>query len=212
MGTLARPINDSKGCGGVMRVAPVGLARFHDPFAIGCEIAAITHGHPSGHLAAGYLALVVSELSRGAELREACHRALRPLTTARGHEETLAAVEGALRLAAEGNPSVQAVESLGEGWVAEEALAIGLYCALVAKDFAHGVLLAANHGGDSDSTGSIAGNLLGLVVGEHGIPAHWLEQLELRDVIASVADDLWAHFGPEERGDCEDDLDRYPPN
>ena len=210
-GAPGQPINDSKGCGGVMRVAPIGLARLDDPFAIGCEVAALTHGHPSGYLAAGYLALVVSDVSRGAELRDACYRALGRLAKERGHEETTAAVEAALELAAEAHPSAEAVESLGAGWIAEEALAIGLYCALVAKDFAHGVLLAVNHGGDSDSTGSIAGNLLGLLVGERGLPAHWLEELELRDVIATVADDLWAHFGPEARGDC-DDLDRYPPN
>ncbi|WP_243338327.1 ADP-ribosylglycohydrolase family protein [Anaeromyxobacter soli] len=211
-GTPEHPINDSKGCGGVMRVAPVGLARAHDPFRIGSEVAALTHGHPSGHLAAGCLALVVSEVSDGAELRDACRGALGRLEKERGHEETTAAVEGALELAAEEDPSPEAVESLGAGWVAEEALAIGLYCALVAKDFAHGVLLAVNHGGDSDSTGSIAGNLLGLLVGERGIPGQWLEELELRDVITTVADDLWRHFGPEAQGDCVDDLDRYPPN
>jgi ADP-ribosyl-[dinitrogen reductase] hydrolase len=210
-GAPGRAINDSKGCGGVMRVAPVGLARFEDPFAAGCEIAAVTHGHASGYLAAGYLALVVSDVVQGAALREACHDAIVRLAKEAGHEETVAAVEAALGLAAEGTPSPEAVESLGGGWVAEEALAIGLYCALVARDFAHGVLLAVNHGGDSDSTGSIAGNLLGLVQGVEAIPRRWLERLELRDVITEVADDLWAHFGSAARADCHD-RDRYPPN
>jgi ADP-ribosylglycohydrolase len=40
------------------------------------------------------------------------------------------------------------------------AIAIAICCALVARDFA-GVILAVNHDGDSASTGSIAGNLLG---------------------------------------------------
>ncbi|BDG02874.1 ADP-ribosylglycohydrolase family protein [Anaeromyxobacter oryzae] len=210
-GTPQRPINDSKGCGGVMRIAPVGLAHFDDPFAVGSELAALTHGHPSGHLAAGYLALVVSAVSHGAELRGACHEATGRLAREPGHEETLAAVESALELASQGRPSTAAVESLGEGWVAEEALAIGLYCALVAKDFGHGALLAVNHGGDSDSTGAIAGNLMGLLVGERGIPGRWLEELELREVITTVADDLWMHFGTAECEAC-DDLDRYPPS
>jgi ADP-ribosylglycohydrolase len=101
------------------------------------------------------------------------------------------------------------VECLSGGWIAEEALAIGLYCALVARAFREGVLLAVNHGGGSDSIGSIAGNLLGLVHGKSGIPAEWLQQLELRDVVESVARALWAHFRPEERAPC-DDLDDYP--
>jgi ADP-ribosylglycohydrolase len=102
------------------------------------------------------------------------------------------------------------VESLGGGWIAEEALAIGLFCALVARDFKGGVLLAVNHGGDSDSTGAIAGNLLGLIHGKRGIPDEWLERLELRDVIERVGRDLWSHFGAEERGTCQDQ-DDYPP-
>jgi ADP-ribosylglycohydrolase len=209
-GTPADPANDSKGCGGVMRVAPVGLARFADPFAVGSELAAITHGHPTGHLAAGYLAQVVADLVNGAGLRDAARGALHRLAREPGHEETAAAVEAALGLPAKADPSPEAVESLGGGWVAEEALAIGLYCALVARDFEQGVLLAVNHGGDSDSTGSIAGNLMGLLVGEGGIPRRWLHALELREVIEKVADDLWAHFGAEERPACSADLQRYP--
>ena len=209
-GSPCDPKNDSKGCGGVMRVAPVGLARLDDPFAAGCELAALTHGHATGYLAAGYFALVVAELTDGAELRVACRKANARLVREPGHEETLTAVGRALELAADG-PSPEGVVSLGGGWVAEEALAIGLYCALISRDFAHGVLLAVNHGGDSDSTGSIAGNLLGLIHGEGGIPNRWLEGLELRDVITTVAEDLWSHFGPGERAGCND-LDRYPPN
>lgn len=43
-------------------------------------------------------------------------------------------------------PSFDTVETLGEGWIAEEALATGLYCALVAGDgFEKGLVLAVNH-------------------------------------------------------------------
>ena len=88
--------------------------------------------------------------------------------------------------------SPEAVERLGQGWVAEEALAIALYCALVADDFATGVRLAVNHGGDSDSTGAIAGNLLGTLHGVRAIPERWLAQRGLRDEIERLARDLLA--------------------
>ncbi|HEX2778916.1 MAG TPA: ADP-ribosylglycohydrolase family protein, partial [Gemmatimonadaceae bacterium] len=105
-------------------------------------------------------------------------------------EEVLAAVDRACAEAQHG-ASPEAVERLGQGWVAEEALAIGVYCALVAEDdFERGVRLAVNHGGDSDSTGAIAGNILGARLGAAAIPERWLESLELRDVIERVADDL----------------------
>ena len=78
------------------------------------------------------------------------------------------------------------------GKAAEEALAISIYCALVARNFKHGVILAVNHDGDSDSTGSITGNLLGAIHGVRSIPSEWLEPLELREVITTVAEDLYA--------------------
>jgi ADP-ribosylglycohydrolase len=67
MGTIDAPLNDSKGCGGVMRAAPAGLVGERaDAFDLGCETAALTHGHPSGYLAAGALAaLVASQLDGG---------------------------------------------------------------------------------------------------------------------------------------------------
>lgn len=210
-GEPGKPANDSKGCGGVMRVAPVGLARFEDPFTVASELAAITHGHPTGHLAAGYFAQLVANLLEGATLLDAAQRALGRLAEEPGHEETRAAVETALELSEKVEASPEVVEGLGGGWTAEEALAIGLYCALEARDFEHGVLLAVNHGGDSDSTGSIAGNLLGLLSGERAIPRRWLDAIELSELIGTVADDLWAHFGAETRHRCTD-FDRYPPN
>ena len=79
---------------------------------------------------------------------------------------------------------------LAIGATLTEALAISVYCALVAADFKHGVMLAVNHGGDSDSTGSITGNLLGVAHGVDVIPAELLDELELREVIEEVADDL----------------------
>jgi ADP-ribosylglycohydrolase len=194
MGTPEEPINESKGCGGVMRIAPAGFPP-GQPFRTGCELAAITHGHPTGWLAAGYLAQLVHEVAEGASLDEGAVRALDVLRRQPGHEETARAVERALWLSRSPRGSAAEIESIGGGWVGEEALAIGLYAAMVAENFEHGVLLAVNHSGDSDSTGSVAGSLLGLVLGEQAIPRRWVERLELRDVIEQVADDLHRHYG-----------------
>lgn len=217
MGTTASAINDSKGCGGVMRMAPVGLSMGLDPFETGCDLAAITHGHPTGYIASGCFAEIINALAGGASLVEGVEQG-RARLKGQGAEETRRALELAITLAAESSGSAEELERLGEGWIAEEALAIGVYCALVARDFAHGVLLAVNHSGDSDSTGSITGNILGLIHGEAGIPRSWLDRLELHDVISQVATDLWPHFGEGEKPgwadtahpDLPPDLDRYP--
>ena len=188
------PVNpDSKGCGTVMRSAPFGLANTADgAFAMAARGAQITHGHPTGYYAAGALAAIVAHLVAGDSLEGSVLRALRLLERHPAHEETSAALRQALDLAAEGSPTAEKVESLGAGWVAEEALAIGVYSALAASDVQAALLLAVNHSGDSDSTGSICGNLLGARYGDHGLPHNWVQQVEGRAAIAALADDLAA--------------------
>lgn len=189
--------NNSKDCGGVMRVAPVGLFAAclgnrmpaNDTFDLARDLAGLTHGHPTGQMPAGVLAVVIREVVTGSGLSGALATAKACLREQANHAETLAALEQA-EATADSPASRDAVATLGEGWIAEEALAIAVYCALVADDFASGVILAVNHDGDSDSTGAITGNILGALHGEQVLPAHWLEPLELRDVIAEIATDL----------------------
>ena len=195
-GTPARPGNNSKGCGGVMRVAPAGLAG-GDPFTIGGQAAALTHGHSSGYLAAAAFALMISHLAGGGALPDAVATALAAVRDDPGpgnEDEVISALAAAVTAAAAGPPSTQTMCSLGAGWVAEEALAVAVYCALTATSFRSGVLLAVNHGGDSDSTGAICGNLLGASLGAGAIDADLLNGLEGRDVITQVADDLYDVF------------------
>lgn len=215
-GTVSEPTNDSKGCGGVMRIAPAGFVgrRYLDSiFELGCDIAALTHGHPSGYLPAGALAEIVARISAGDSLPKALDSADRELRFSSGHEETQAALRAARGLAASGvKPSPEAISALGAGWVGEEALAIAVYCSLVAEDFAHGVRLAVNHSGDSDSTGAIAGNILGTLLGYEAIPAAWIDQLELREVILQISRDLFEAYGGDQSPDPEagDWWERYP--
>jgi len=192
-GTLDSPPNTSKGCGAVMRTAPIGLV-MSEPFDFAVKAAVLTHGHPSGYLPAGVFASMVSRILGGAAMHVALEDALRELPTWPGHEETLAALDAARRLAEAGRPSPEQLETLGGGWTGEEALAIAVLAALVARDVEDGLLLAANHSGDSDSTASICGNLLGVLHGADALPVQLVADLEARDVIERVADDLFEVF------------------
>jgi ADP-ribosylglycohydrolase len=224
-----RPRNTSKGCGGAMRVAPVGLwcARLHEGMSIdriakhaldlGADLAALTHGHPTGQLAAGYVAALVALLALDVPLFQALDRAAALLVKRPGHAETMAALEHARKLAATG-PRAEYVARLGEGWTAEEAVAIAVYCTIAAPDFDTGVRLAVNHDGDSDSTGAIAGNLLGALHGIESIPTRFTNALEMVDTLAVLADDL-ATFPAWPIGQFQPStdasawwLERYPPS
>jgi len=208
IGKMENPINDSKGCGGVMRIAPVGLF-YDDPleaFEVGCEIAAVTHGHPTGYLVSGCLTAIISFILSGHSLDESIKEAVRILKAKEDSEECVEAINTALRLVRDQNPTPNTVENIGEGWIAEEALAISIYCALCYEnDFTQGVLLAVNHGGDSDSTGAITGNILGALLGKNAIPNEWLDELELRNVIEEISSDLNIKFKDEDSW-----RDKYP--
>jgi ADP-ribosylglycohydrolase len=129
-----------------------------------------------------------------------------------GTEEMVRAVEAARSTAARSEVSRNTIEALGEGWVGEEALSIALFCALTVKDASKASVATAlwrsvAHAGDSDSTGSLTGNLLGAMFGRECLPDAWLEELEMREVIERVASDMHASFVL----GVEPALDRYPP-
>ena len=194
-----------------MRTAPVAIAAQH-PFRLGCEVGVLTHGHPSGYLSAAACSVILAALLQGDNLDAGIERALTTLKSQPGHDETTSGIEqagdAATNVGRSGRkPGPNDVEALGEGWTGEEALGIALFCALVATDFTSGVVLAVNHSGDSDSTGAITGNLLGAMLGRTAIPDRFLRDLEAREVIEKVADDLVRHFITPPPAD---DWDRYP--
>ncbi|WP_442874830.1 ADP-ribosylglycohydrolase family protein [Amycolatopsis sp. NBC_00345] len=201
-----------RGCGRIsseqhsMRVAPVALWSddLSEVFGLAAEAAALTHGHPSGYLSAGTFAVIVHELLLGKPLLDAVGTARAELVRHPGHEEADAALEQALAApgpdtAAPAEP--ERLEALGRGDSGETALAMSVYVALTTEDAESALLAAVNHGGDSDSTGSVCGNLVGAMYGEDALPPGWLDRLELREVITELADDAVAEFGPDAPSD-----------
>ena len=194
-GTVGSPINDSKGCGGVMRTAPIGLVRgvtADRAFSLASRAAALTHGHPSGYLSAGALASMICDLISGVHLPESLERTRARLRRHPPHEETLTALDNAVADSrSPGTPNVIPAD-LGGGWVGEEALAIAVYAALTAVDFRDLLRIASNHDGDSDSTASIAGQIWGAHHGVAAIPVAWVSRLDLLDPLCEMAKGLLA--------------------
>jgi ADP-ribosylglycohydrolase len=207
--------NNSKGCGGIMRVAPCGILHPNDPleaFNLGSLAAKLTHGHPTGYLSAGVFAALIAMLMDGQSLERAADTAREILIRFPEHKETLHALDAARAMACQGEMPEKAIPILGEGWVAEEALAISLYCALSAESLENGVVMAVNITGDSDSTGAITGNLLGALYGASAIPGQWLNPLELKEVIEALACDMVQIPDFEPDADKNQWFGRYPAN
>lgn len=106
-------------------------------------------------------------------------------------KDMLAIMDKAVELSKNEKTDVENIHELGEGWVAEEAFAIALYCSLrYQNDFSKAIIAAVNHKGDSDSTGAIAGNIAGAFTGYEQMEDKWKQNLELKKVILELADDL----------------------
>jgi ADP-ribosylglycohydrolase len=189
-GTLDDRINTSKGCGGVMRAAPIGLllADSHsreEIYEIGCLSAAVTHGHDGGIYPSGALAVMVVDLMNGATVAEAVKN-LRGLVPKDLHERLLEAVAFA---ASQPLAPIALCDELGQGWVGDEALAIAVACAVGGYDLEDALLVAVNHDGDTDSTGAICGNLLGAKLGVSAIPKRFLDKAPQAPLVAQLAND-----------------------
>lgn len=196
--------NDSKGCGAIMRIAPLALVHEYQPIDIldreAAEISAITHCHPLGFIPSSVLVHIINKavFNRGEDsLKDIILDAQKTVTELFRNEKQIGEmnelIDKAIMLAEKGNrdSDEENIRKIGEGWIAEETLAIAIYCALrYQNDFSKGIIAAVNHNGDSDSTGAVTGNILGAWLGYSAIEDKWKEKLELFDVVLEMADDL----------------------
>ena len=220
LGSTTDPRNDSKGCGGVMRVAPIGLyfeGKRYTPDQIdmiGAETAALTHGHELGYIPAAMLVHIIHILSHSENatvidaVNDAKESIVRLFPKAEHLREMVDLTNKAIQLATEDDiDELDAIRELGQGWVAEETLAIAIYCSLkYTNDFEKAMIASVNHSGDSDSTGAVTGNILGAYLGLKAIPEKFLTNLELRETILEIADDLFNDCKISEYGSYRDDV------
>lgn len=186
-GDVAR--NNSKGCGSIMRVAPIALMFPRDQVRrMAIETSALTHGHVTGQLAAAAWAEMLADVAAGALLEETATRTGEIYARLDGGNETARAIQAALAAPRDG--AGETVESLGGGWTAEEALSIALYACLIGNSFEEALAIAVTHGGDSDSTGAIAGNMLGLLDPAAVLRHRWAETVEGSDLVTRMVCDF----------------------
>ncbi|MCX5147198.1 ADP-ribosylglycohydrolase family protein [Streptomyces sp. NBC_00320] len=204
LGTLDQPKNPTaRDAAAATRSAPFGLLVGWDPalvLQLATECAAQSHGHPAAYLSAGAFAVIVHGLTRGDSLDAALQRTLGLLGARPGHQNVTHALQRAVAAVPQGPPTPQAVATFaageghggggGSGGGAEDALAVAVYCALVAEDVPHGLRLAVNHDGDSTAAGALCGALLGALHGETALPGAWLADLEGRATVLEIADDF----------------------
>ena len=173
-GTVERPVNRSKGCGGVMRVAPVGLY-FNDRGTdvreiayIGAQAAAITHGHEISMQACVIYVHVARRLLAGETIREII--------------PTLKFAKPFDRL---DKIDQLSEEKISSGGFVVHTLEASLWVLAKYDSFKDTVLAAVNLGDDTDTTGAVAGGLAGIVYGlESDFAKECMEVLRSKEMIA----------------------------
>jgi ADP-ribosylglycohydrolase len=179
---------NSKGGGAVMRVAPIGYFYQHDlPMLrrVAAASALCTHHHPTvqvGAVAAAFLVKLALDRLAPEDVLPALE--LETHGQAQDFDQALARLEEALNLT---SPEA-ALAHIGEGWVAEEAVMMALYCFLKSPDdFLATIRRGANTQGDSDTIACIAGGLSGAYLGLKALPRDWVNRLEKSAYLADVA-------------------------
>lgn len=166
----------------------------------GAAVAALTHGHPLGYIPAAALVHIINRIVYGHctlgddpyDIVAECRMVMEEMYEGEPYlPRFLKKLDAAVAFSKNALSDSENIGNLGEGWVAEEAFAIALYCSLrYQDDFSKAIIAAVNHDGDSDSTGAITGNIVGAAVGYQRIDSKWKEKLEFHRLLLTLADDL----------------------
>lgn len=192
---LNEPINQSKGCGALMRVAPLAFIDREDLYLVAIENSALTHGHQMSHIASAALVSLLRYISEGETLcdsvslmRQDIKRIFMDSLEVKVFDDLL---QQAIFAGEKDFDDMEIISRLGEGWVAEETLAIALYCSLkYSNDLKKALRVAVLHDGDSDSTGSVTGQILGTLLGAKKLPQEEIKRLDLLEPLMKMIERL----------------------
>ncbi len=196
--------NGSFGNGAAMRVSPVGLFCHHNLDGLkeaAIKQASITHVHPLGQwgavMQAASVGLAVVQNSEEPIKKEQMIINLREILWG-GPIEYISASNKVEEMFSRGRRPQprEVVQSLGNGVEAHFSVPSACYTAITySPDFCDAIRAAISLGGDTDTIAGMVGAIVGAHVGEKGLPADWIEQLEDgprgRSFARSLADKLF---------------------
>lgn len=174
------------GNGSLMRILPVCLRFAHLPVPefLGRihRASAITHGHPRSQMACGFYALTVAALLRGASASDAVQAATEAFQQhyPSAMPDIWAAESTVFQPLLDGGLALRHEHEINSGGYVVDTLIASLWCLLTTHSFRDCVLKAVNLGGDTDTTGCVAGGLAGVLYGPSAIPDEWLSALPRR--------------------------------
>jgi ADP-ribosyl-[dinitrogen reductase] hydrolase len=190
-GTLAEEAGGQSlydnGNGSLMRILPVVLATLNDEETAFCDqlerASAITHGHERSKLACAFFGLYVRALMLGSQPTDALQAAREAFVRPYQHLDLMA-----FQNVLSADLANWKIDDVTSGGYVMETLTASIWCLLTTDNFSDCVLKAVNLGGDTDTTGCVAGGLAGVYYGQQAIPQEWIgalpKQAELQELFA----------------------------
>jgi len=180
----------SNGNGSLMRILPVSLRFAEDSTKQLLEkvhrASALTHRHPRSQMACGFLTLIARDVLTGAAPAQAFQNALAGFQKFYAPDNWWAIEFDHFQLLLAGDlASRNEAEIDSDGYVLH-TLAASIWCLLTTTSFEDCVLKAVNLGGDTDTTGCVAGGLAGVAYGLKSIPTDWTHQLARNSDVNSL--------------------------
>jgi len=154
---LGEVVNDSKGCGSVMRLLPIVSLytgdNLREVIKLGQITGALTHKHKENDLAIErYITDACIIVSDGIPINR--------------------------------YPNVTEITQLGDGWTALSCVEMAIWAYANASTYDELLTLSICHPGDSDSVAAVAGSLWGL--SGHEVPEKYISKIDALDAIKYV--------------------------
>lgn len=180
---------DCNGNGSLMRILPVPLLFYKSndmsDFCSKIErVSSITHAHSRSKLACSFYGILVRFLLHGEAPREAYMKTIEEF-----HKLYITHDEFPLfRMIFTEHLSEKGEDAISSGGYVMDTLEASIWCLLTTVNFKDCVLRAVNLGGDTDTTGCVAGGLAGITYGLNAIPEEWVNILPKKTTIPRLFD------------------------
>jgi ADP-ribosylglycohydrolase len=173
-----------------MRIIPVSI-RFAGAPIKECldrahRASGITHRHPRAQMACGFHSLMIRELLSGFDAGAAFARALQTFRDYYEADPYWRVELDQFQLLLAGDLTRRPESEIGSSGYVIQTLTASLWCLLTTATYEDCVLKAVNLGGDTDTTGCVAGGLAGVLYGEDAIPQRWRDALARKEELAQL--------------------------
>jgi ADP-ribosylglycohydrolase len=183
----------SNGNGSLMRILPLAFYLFGRERS-GClehvhNVSSITHAHPRSRVACVIYVWYALNLLEGDALADGFERMGGDVPGYYRDEPYLSELSHFKRVLGGGIANLKECEVQTSGYVVD-TLEASLWCFLSGSGFTETVLRAVNLGGDTDTTGAVAGGIAGLHYGFSAIPDIWIDHIARQEDIVVLGKKL----------------------